>query len=256
MGAISAHRDHGVGEVGSPTPKKGQYQRECFGLFPSSTTAHGSPYVRAVFPFLVGICLGMIMMEKSYLYYYESQEPLYGSQGGLDLQSSALHRKMSAGDGSQMQTMAPMNDLHRLLLKIAPQKEVMIAISNMNLVHSQSLLLWLEGVQQIESTNWLVVAIDEQLRDWCREKGISHYYRPVVVRAMIVFKVDLCIDWYMRKTRDFTLLLLYIIWYTCIIQIPKTQAGTGDNHAVSAMKYEIIEEFLQMGWNVLLRSVV
>lgn len=40
-----------------------------------------------------------------------------------------------------------------------------------------------------------------------------------------------------------------------IAQIPKTQAGGGSNHAISAMKYEIIEEFLLLGWNVLLRYV-
>lgn len=36
-------------------------------------------------------------------------------------------------------------------------------------------------------------------------------------------------------------------------QIPGTQANTGDNHAISAMKFEILEEFLQLGWDVLLR---
>lgn len=37
------------------------------------------------------------------------------------------------------------------------------------------------------------------------------------------------------------------------MQIPETQANTGDNHSISAMKFEIIHEFLKLGWNVLLR---
>lgn len=31
--------------------------------------------------------------------------------------------------------------------------------------------------------------------------------------------------------------------------------GTGDNHAISALKFKIIQEFLQLGWNVLLSDV-
>ena len=35
------------------------------------------------------------------------------------------------------------------------------------------------------TTNWIVVAIDEELRDYCKEHGIRHYYRPVEVRRQI-----------------------------------------------------------------------
>lgn len=35
----------------------------------------------------------------------------------------------------------------------------------------------------------------------------------------------------------------------------KAQEGTGDNHAISALKFKIIQEFLQLGWNVLLSDV-
>jgi hypothetical protein len=74
----------------------------------------------------------------------------------------------------------------------------------------------LQCVQRIEGlTNWLVVAIDQELANYCKEHGINHYYRPVV--------------------------------------IPDSQKDTGSNHAISAMKYEIIREFLQLGWDVLLR---
>lgn len=36
-------------------------------------------------------------------------------------------------------------------------------------------------MQKLGIKNWLVVAIDEQLRDYCKEHGINHYYRPVKV---------------------------------------------------------------------------
>lgn len=39
------------------------------------------------------------------------------------------------------------------------------------------------------------------------------------------------------------------------MQIDKSQEGTGDNHAISALKFKIILEFLELGWNVLLSDV-
>lgn len=39
------------------------------------------------------------------------------------------------------------------------------------------------------------------------------------------------------------------------MQIDKSQEGTGDNHAISALKFKIILEFLQAGWNVFLSDV-
>ena len=38
-------------------------------------------------------------------------------------------------------------------------------------------------------------------------------------------------------------------------QIDKAQEGTGMNHAISALKFKIIREFLELGWNVLLSDV-
>lgn len=38
-------------------------------------------------------------------------------------------------------------------------------------------------------------------------------------------------------------------------QVDRAQAGTGDNHAISALKFKIIREFLQLGWHVLLSDV-
>lgn len=38
-------------------------------------------------------------------------------------------------------------------------------------------------------------------------------------------------------------------------QIAQVQAGTGNNHAISALKFGIIHEFLELGWSVLLSDV-
>lgn len=177
---------------------------------------------------LVGLCLGVILSEKLYLFTQEGDTP----EGAL---AAARSRKLELAAASAALLAAgpgvsggweaiprslaqPRSKLEALLRRVAPQGEVMIAISNMNLWHEQSLQMWYECVQRIpDLTNYLIVAIDEELAELCREKGINHYYRPVV--------------------------------------IPDSQKDTGSNHAISAMKYEIIREFLQLGWNVLLSDV-
>ena len=40
-----------------------------------------------------------------------------------------------------------------------------------------------------------------------------------------------------------------------LLQITKSQKDTGENHAISALKFEIIKEFLLLGWNVLLSDI-
>ncbi|CAK0787073.1 hypothetical protein CVIRNUC_010289 [Coccomyxa viridis] len=139
-------------------------------------------------------------------------------------------QQLDAADGStgpatamQMQAAArPVGPLHETLLRIAPQqqgrpKEVMIAISNFNLWPIGALPHWIKSVKQAQVSNYLVVAIDTALRDQLQSEGINVYYRDV--------KVD------------------------------KAQEGTGDNHAISALKFKIIQEFLELGWNVLLSDV-
>jgi hypothetical protein len=37
--------------------------------------------------------------------------------------------------------------------------------------------------------------------------------------------------------------------------VDRAQAGTGDNHAISALKFKIVREFLELGWSVLLSDV-
>lgn len=34
-----------------------------------------------------------------------------------------------------------------------------------------------------------------------------------------------------------------------------SQEGTGDNHAISALKFKILQEFLELNWHVLLSDV-
>jgi len=44
----------------------------------------------------------------------------------------------------------------------------------------------LQAVGKIKSKNWMVVAIDEELRKYCEQHNIRYYYRPVVVRTIVL----------------------------------------------------------------------
>ena len=152
---------------------------------------------------ILGICLGFVVSEKLYLIHEEAKTT-------PEALASLRSRKLELGAGQQTNSLVsaltatttalsssssaaaeqslfiknrkPRNDLEKLLQRIAPDGEVMIAISNMNLIRSESLVLWIQGAQRIPSKNWLVVAIDEELRDYCVQNKINHYFRPVKVR--------------------------------------------------------------------------
>ncbi|KAL4859773.1 Arabinosyltransferase RRA3 [Chlorella vulgaris] len=166
---------------------------------------------------LVGVCLGVLVSEKLYLVTQEADLP----EGAIAAVRSRKLEVSSGGGGSGVMprfTGKPRSELEGILQRVAPKGEVMIVISNINLINEQSLVMWLECIQRIDGlTNWLVVAIDAELAAYCKEHGINHYYRPVV--------------------------------------IPDSQKDTGSNHAISAMKYEIIREFVSLGWDVLLSDV-
>jgi hypothetical protein len=40
-----------------------------------------------------------------------------------------------------------------------------------------------------------------------------------------------------------------------LMQVAKAQAGSGDNHAVSAMKFRVLQKFLRLGYSVFLSDV-
>jgi hypothetical protein len=48
------------------------------------------------------------------------------------------------------------------------------------------------------------------------------------------------------------LISCHAVWQT---QVSKSQADTGANHAISALKFGIIKKFLQLGWSVLLSDI-
>ncbi|KAA0051671.1 hypothetical protein IC582_007437 [Cucumis melo] len=106
--------------------------------------------------------------------------------------------------------------LAKLLEKVAIQKELIVTLANSNV--KPMLEVWFTSIQKVGIHNYLVVALDDQTEEFC----ISHEV-PV----------------YKRDPDD---------------NIDKV-GKEGGNHQVSALKFRILREFLQLGYSVLLSDV-
>eukprot|EP00873_Tetraselmis_striata_P028570 jgi/Tetstr1/448834/TSEL_036060.t1 len=189
--------------------------------------------------FWMGLVAGFIIAER----YYISQNPSYysGTQPSVRDVATAGRHSSEAGSARELrpeptQIVRPAvqsarggasaaglsaahskADLLQVLQTVAPSKEVLIAISDYNLVREGMLTTWVKCVQRAGVKNYLVVGLDEEIYKHLKGQGVPVFF----------------------KNR----------------QIAQVQAGTGNNHAISALKFGIIHEFLELGWSVLLSDV-
>ncbi|MCD7461010.1 Arabinosyltransferase rra3 [Datura stramonium] len=106
--------------------------------------------------------------------------------------------------------------LAKILAEVAVGKEVIVVLANSNV--KSMLEIWFTSIKRVGIPNYLVIALDDDIVDFCKENGVSVYKR------------------YPDETVDFI-------------------GKTGSNHAVSGLKFRILREFLQLGYSVLLSDV-
>eukprot|EP00887_Chlorella_sp_A99_P004607 scaffold4.g4607.t1 len=168
---------------------------------------------------VLGVCLGVVASEKLYLLTQESDMPAEALAAARSVaRSRKLELRLGAGAAAEGAGAAaavgaaaaaggavlrssggePRSELERVLREVAPQGEVMIAISNYNLIREGSLRMWLQCVQKLDATNWLVVAIDEELRDYCKDsdvEGMSDGYDEPTAYGEIYGVDDASMGW-------------------------------------------------------------
>lgn len=105
--------------------------------------------------------------------------------------------------------------LAELLEKVAINNELVVAVSNNNI--RGMLKTWFEGIKRTHITNYMVVALDDEIAQFCRDNDVPVYRRDAT--------------------------------------ISDAQKGTGDNHAISGLKFHLLREFLVLGYSVLLSDV-
>ncbi|KAL3538946.1 hypothetical protein ACH5RR_002312 [Cinchona calisaya] len=106
--------------------------------------------------------------------------------------------------------------LAKILEKVAVKREVIVALANSNV--KDMLEVWFSSIKRVGTPNYLVVALDEEIANFCGQNNVPVYERDP----------DKGIDIIGR---------------------------TGGNHAVSGLKFQILREFLQLGYSVLLSDV-
>ncbi|KAA8545946.1 hypothetical protein F0562_020603 [Nyssa sinensis] len=106
--------------------------------------------------------------------------------------------------------------LAKILEKVAVERELIVALANSNV--KDILEVWFTGIKRVGIPNYLVVALDEEIANFCKSNDVPVYRRDP----------DESID---------------------------SIGRTGGNHAVSGLKFRILREFLQLGYSVLLSDV-
>ncbi|GAU15326.1 hypothetical protein TSUD_03950 [Trifolium subterraneum] len=106
--------------------------------------------------------------------------------------------------------------LAKLLEEVAIYKEVIVVLANTNVL--EMLQVWFTNIKKVGIPNYLVVALDDRIEEFCKSNDVPVYRRDP----------DQGVD---------------------------SVAKSGGNHAVSGLKFRILREFLQLGYSVLLSDV-
>lgn len=109
-------------------------------------------------------------------------------------------------------------ELAEFLKKVAIHNEVLVAVSNKNYAWPGGMLsVWAENAKRAGVKNMMVVALDEDTKTNAEGFGLP------------AFRMD--------------------------IAIPDSQKNSGSNHAVSALKFRILQNFIKLGYSVFLSDV-
>ncbi|XP_019174873.1 PREDICTED: arabinosyltransferase RRA3-like [Ipomoea nil] len=106
--------------------------------------------------------------------------------------------------------------LAKILAEVAIGKEIIVALANSNV--KAMLEVWFTSIKKVGIPNYLVVALDNTIVNFCKENEVPFYKRDP----------DEAVD---------------------------SVGKSGGNHAVSGLKFRILREFLQLGYSVLLSDV-
>ncbi|KAJ0789812.1 putative nucleotide-diphospho-sugar transferase, arabinosyltransferase R [Helianthus annuus] len=106
--------------------------------------------------------------------------------------------------------------LAKILEKVAIKNELIVSLANSNV--KPMLEVWASSIKRSGIHNYLVVALDDGIVDFCKENNVPFYTRDPDEEIDSIGK-------------------------------------TGGNHQVSGLKFRILREFLQLGYGVLLSDL-
>ena len=70
-----------------------------------------------------------------------------------------------------------LSSLCEVVSRVAVKRQVLVAVSNSNILYM--LGLFLDGVKAANISNTIVVALDQRTADWCKRRGAPYYHREL-----------------------------------------------------------------------------
>jgi hypothetical protein len=150
--------------------------------------------------FTVGMCAGIIISERLYISSNRedilrgtvlpnkprsarSAGPLAGNAAAGATSAALLAGNAAAAAAVVYPKDAQMQALEQYLLKIAPNREVLVGVSNVNPLREGMLETFLQGIKQAGVSNYLVVALDEETERELKFRNINVFHMPMQVGA-------------------------------------------------------------------------
>lgn len=147
--------------------------------------------------FIVGLCIGLIVSERVYISrgghvpkprflrtHHDSNAKQLASIQTVSSVSSTSGKSGSAGSSQFDYTGEPRNDLEIYLRSIAPEKEVLVAVANKNVNWDGMLATFCQGVKDSGIKNHLILALDQETKDWADNLGYHAYIMPLEVHKV------------------------------------------------------------------------
>lgn len=70
-----------------------------------------------------------------------------------------------------------LSELCQVVKKVAKNREILAAVSNKNIFYM--LGLYIDGLKRTNITNYVIVALDKETADWCKERDVPYYHREL-----------------------------------------------------------------------------
>ncbi|KAI3441322.1 Glycosyltransferase [Psidium guajava] len=217
---------HGLFSVAGPSLQNGRLIKADFQGESSSSSSESSERMSMLKSEYVAVSQKNAELKKEVRKLIEKLKLAEQGKDQAQKQVLALGKQQKAGPfgtvkGSRTNpTVVPDESVNprlaKILEEVAVNRELIVALANLNV--KEMLEVWFTNIKRVGITNYLVVALDEDIAKFCESNAVPVYKRDP----------DEGVD---------------------------SIGRTGGNHAVSGLKFRILREFLQLGYSVLLSDV-
>jgi hypothetical protein len=147
--------------------------------------------------FIIGLCIGLIVAERVYISrggrvpkprflktHHDSVQQQIKQAANVATSTGTGAGAVAANSLAYPDTSPPRNDLEELLRKVAPNKEVLVAVANKNVNWDGMLATFASGFKTAGIKNHLILALDQETKDWAEKNGYNAYLMKLEVHKV------------------------------------------------------------------------